>query len=269
MDDFKLTQLSTHKVLAFHIGSIRDVILGHVDEKLKNQIFKASDFLYGFSIGSPFGFSSLGEAMLVNNTLFSTCTDITSGKYAKVIEGDEFVTSGLFVIPKGESPTYQLDCSFEKSVNLYTFYQKIYDLIQTPFCFSGFFEFSNFHSNFIEKPPIFDLNIFENPKTYYTKPHIQRSNEYGFVIGIIADFNLKRSDDLYKQLESVLYKNPNEPSENLSYHTHVLTLEKTCLHEQEITQNTVKECLHLFCEKTTVKKANLKIFTLSDVRGFK
>lgn len=267
MNHFSINLISQYSICALHLGTVQDVIKGIVSGQLKHRRFDASDYQSGFEIGSAQNFEALGEAMLVNNRLFSTSTDPKSHDYGHVVSGPEFVTSGIFLIPKSAKPSFHLSMNTSCGMNLYDLYARVYQTIKKPLAFSGFIKFSQFHANHIEKAPIEGLNIFEHPKVYYTQPQIKRKGEYGFVIGAITDYHDKTLEDINRKLEVVLYKNPNEQGSVLSYHAHVLTLNRHLVCEDQITQDTVNECLHLFCEDTQVLNAELNIFTIEDLKG--
>lgn len=266
MEPISFKQTSKNGLTALHIGTVVDVIKAVVPDSLKNLRFSAGDYSYGFQIGSPKNFASLGEALLVNQTLFACSSDKTSQDYGSLIAGEEFVTSAIFLLPKNAEPSYEVKVHLEKGITLYDLYDVLYKKIQKPIALTGFISFSKFHANHIEAPPIDGLNVFENPSIYYTRPQIQKNDEYGFVVGVMTDFDNKKFEILNDKLETVLYKNPNEKKELLSFHLHVLTLNQSCIQESQIDKRHAKQVLHLFADNTEIIKADLKIYVIEDIQ---
>ncbi len=267
-DYFNLQPLNPRKITAYHIGSVEDVIQGRIDPRLEYRRFSAENFQVGFEAGSPLNFQALGEAILVNGQVFSTCTDTKHQRYAQLVCGSDFVTSGLFAIPLNQEPNFHLQLQSTAGYPLQHLYQQIYDRVAWPVAFCGWMKFNSFHANFIEKPPIAGQNIFSNRSDYYSRPPILCSNEYGFVVGVLADFHDLTKKVVNEKLKTVLYHNPVEQNERLAYHAHVLTLDPSCRTQERISQEQAKECLHLFCNQTVVKQADLKIFMIENVEDY-
>jgi hypothetical protein len=266
LDSFVLDLLTEEGITCYRIGNVEDVIKGQVNPKLKAKRFDAERFSVGFEIGSPNDFHSLGEAVLVNNQLFATSTDKSSMDYGKLISGNEFVTSGLFILPKNSQASFHLTVSSEDGIPLYDFYQRLYEKVKRPIAFSGFVAFNHFHANHIEAPPILGLNIFENKSVYYTRPSILKNREYGFIVGAVTDYSDTTYQKLNKELQAVLYKNPNESNSPLFFHAHIVTLEKECIQEHQITKNTSNQVLHLFADKSMITSADLNIYIINQVK---
>ncbi|XSZ47666.1 hypothetical protein ACP8HZ_04730 [Francisella noatunensis] len=83
-----------------YIGHVDNVIHSIVPEELKYRRFLASDFDYGFELGSPQSIYNLGECILLNNMIYSSRTDVSRSERDPIMWGPEFVTTGIFIIPK-------------------------------------------------------------------------------------------------------------------------------------------------------------------------
>jgi hypothetical protein len=267
-DYFHLDSFHPEGIKAFHIGSVRDVIEGSVDMRLKIRRFSAQKFQYGFEVGSSLNFDAMGEAILVSGKLFSTCTDPMHERYGQLVSGDEFVTNGLFAIPHKTPPSFRLQLGSKKGLPLEQVYQQVYQKVAKPFAFCGWMTFASFHATFIEQSPTKGKNIFKNKNFYYSNPPLFRGKEYGFTKGVVADFNDTLMRDVNASLKTVLYHNPFEKSTQLSSHAHILTLNSFCKTELAISSGHARECLHLFCEQSVITHANLKIFIIESVEDY-
>lgn len=266
MHSIPLTKCSEKGLTALSLGNVVDVIHGVVPMNLKKARFLAKNFSYGFQIGSPLDFKSLGEAVLVNQKLFATSTDKSSKDYFNLLQGPEFVTSGMFLLPIDAKPSYEVKFDLSKGMPIYDFYNFLYEKIKKPLAFAGFMRFDQFHANHIESPPISGLDIFDNPSIYYTKPHILEKQAYGFIVGLMTNFNDLSFDKLNKKLEAALYNNPNEKTELLTTHAHIVTLHDNCTDENRINLETANKVLHLFTDQTSVISTDLKIFIIDEIR---
>jgi hypothetical protein len=266
MEPLSIKKINPTGITAYYIGTIQDVIKGIVPEKLKERKFSAADFGCSFEIGSPLGFESLGEALCVNLKLFATSTCKKAKHYGQLISGGTFVTSGLFILPKNAEASFEVNIDSRMGIPIYDLYKFLYEKIKKPIAFTGFVTFNMFHANHIESPPNSGLDIFENQSVYYTKPHIMKDHEYGFIMGALTDYQNEQFSSLNKKLEAVLYKNPTEKDAELSFHSHVLTLDETVKKESDITQDNAKKVLHLFAENTAITKASLQVYIIDEMK---
>lgn len=266
MEPLKLRPISLKRITAFNIGTVESVIEGKVKPELINLSFNAQDFSYGFQIGSPLDIKSLGEAVVVNGNLFATSTDHTSSDYGCLIAGPNFVTTGLFLLPKSVEPSFELSLKDPEGMDLYDLYQRIYEKIKKPLAFTGFISFKQLHANHIESPPINGLNIFNNPSLYYKSPPLFMKGVNAFVMGVMTDFHNDDFSSLNKKLEAVLYNNPHEETKKLTFHAHIITLEPGIKQEKLITNQTSKQVLHLFAEDTLVENVHLQIYIIDDIK---
>ncbi len=251
---------------AIAIGSVIDVLAGRIDSQLCKQRFQTADYSFGFEAASPKDFSSIGESVLVNGTCYATSTEESSSDYEKVIWGSEFVTGGMFLLPKEAQPTHRLisraPITFEKLCHA------IYHGVQRPVAFVGICESETLSTMAIAKPPIDRLPIFENRDYYFPKPHQTLHGAYAFVMGVITSFSNDQWKVLNKQLEVALYNNPYDREFLLSSHTHCLVLKSEVTRIDQITPELVERCLHVFTDNTTIKMARLDLYTLDAVNRF-
>ena len=248
------------------IGSVADVIAGHVPKELQDKSFKAADYSYGFELASPVGLSSMGEAVIVNKQCYATATDSAASDYKQVIAGPTFVTSGCLLIPHQAKPSHQVVLTESSSPQeLGQLYNDIYQQIQQPFAMVGFLEFAACHYTFVTKAPIRGENIFENQASYYNEPAKTKPDARVFIVGALTDFNAVKFAALNKKLTAVLYNNPNEASTALNAHAHALIIDKSVTTESAITPQTVEQVVHLYADKSIVKSAQLKIFTINNM----
>ncbi|MBS0625158.1 MAG: hypothetical protein JSS32_03825 [Verrucomicrobia bacterium] len=248
-------------VQALAIGSVVDTLEGRIDPKLSKRRFKAADYSFGFEAGSPRGLFSIGESVLANDLCYATSTDESTPEYGKVIWGDEFVTGGMFLLPKGAQPTHRLTAS--RAVALDDLYQEIYRQVERPVAVVGTWESEALHSTAIAKPPIEGLPIFENKDYYFPAPPQVLGRCHCFVVGILASYQDKRWETLHKQLEVALYHNPYDKA-TLASHTHGLILKSET---PGVRPELVEQCLHIFTGRTVVKSCRLDLFSLESVKN--
>jgi len=241
---------------AKHIGTVQEVIEAKLSAATTEKRIKASEFLYAFELATPKGINSLGEAIVVNGTCYTTSTDLDSPDYFRLIYGPDFIPGGLFILPSETKPSHQV--TLDESLSMDAFYETLYQKIQQPFAFVGLFHFSSFHAMAISKPPIDGKNIFDNKQRYYDQPEIQRSGVDAYIMGVVA-----KSKELKPyNLDSVLYRNPFDTKSSLVYHAHALLLNKSMKEIESITPEDVEQCLHLLSDGTTMSSAETKIFAL-------
>ncbi len=277
----KITELSPTPNQLSYIGSVEDVIAAKINPQLKNKKFHAKDFAYGFEIGSPKDWESLGETVLVNNLCFTQSTDSKSNHFGQAIYGEEFLTSGIFLIPHSAKANFSI--SFE-SLNPNTllafkdFYQNLYQKIQRPFAFISTVQFKNLSCNAIARPPIDGKPIFKNTSEYYFILPWDLSDQAAFMVGVVADFQDQSSNKINQQLSPVLYHNPFEEShsdnhnhsDNLTMHTHAITLKKfPNLDSQKnpiFKPDQVEKTVHVFSDQTLIQKIEGLVFMISDMK---
>ncbi len=258
----KIISTGGHPTDALAIGSVVDTIAGRIDPKLSMRRFLAADYSFGFEAASPKNLVSIGEAVLVNGICYATSTEEESAEYREVIWGNEFVTGGMFLLPKHALPTHQLILT--ERMQLEHLYQEIYRNVQRPVAFVGMWESETLYTATIAKPPIHGLPVFENRDYYFPTPHQTLYGQHCFVMGLITSHNEGQWNDLNKQLEVALYKNPYDGEFSLSSHTHCLIL-KSEQSIENITPEVVERCLHVFTDKTIMKKGHLNLYTLAGV----
>jgi hypothetical protein len=253
------------------IGSVKDVIAGHMPQHLDGKTFESRRCRYGFLLGSPRDKYSLGETVIVNNTCYTTSTDTTASIYNKTISGPLFVTSGIFLIPHQALPSHTIDIGPQQGlIQLNDFYNKVYRFIGKPFAFVGQIEFEELHGVAIGKSPIDGLNIFENEKIYYPFSPIQSKNVSAFIIGALAAYSQEKHTTLDGQLEAVLYRTPHPGDTNVQHitsHAHALTLHHRVSKTTDITPQIADRVLHVLPDRTVIAAAHVEIFVLQAIES--
>lgn len=256
----KIVKTGTTATRAGHIGSVQDVIEAKIAPELLETRIQADAFLYGFELASPKGASSLGEAVIVDGLCYATSTDETSADYGKVISGPSLIPGGVFLLPHGSKPAYQVSHEGE-TMNFDDLYEEILGETQGPFCFVGKIYFETLHAIFIGKPPIDGKNIFEHKEAYYQTPELHLEGVYGFVMAVVS----KGESLAEKKLDTVLYRNPFDSPSNLVYHAHILVLSKK---GEKVQPENVTHCLHLLNAGTTFSWCEVEVYPINTVEKF-
>jgi hypothetical protein len=255
-------------IIAEHIGSVVDVIAGTIPNELANCQFKASNFKYGFELASPDDILSMGESVIVNNTCFATSTNPKSANYLQTISGNQFVSSGLFIIPNSAKPTHLINQNLNVPLSLYDYYHKLFQSIKQPFAFAGFFKFSQLQTTTIAISPISNKNIFENKELYFPHPPQTEKDTYTFLVGAVANYKDESNSTLLNQLEVVLYNNPFDKTQNLTTHAHGITLNKIITNICEITPDIVNKTSHIITEKSFLNAIDVEIFAIESLKEY-
>lgn len=247
-----------------HIGSVADVLRGNVPHPLSTRKFQAAEFSFGFEMASPRDLHSLGESVLVNGVCYTTSSDKSSSDYSHTIYGREFLTGGMFIIPRETKPSHLL--TFKADGYSCTFshlYSILFDAVKQPFALAGFMDCVSLHGTAVGKPPIDGQAIFDHKAEYFPNPDLQLTNVTAFVIGVVTDYREKGLSRINKQLEVVLYKNPFETNSVLSTHAHALTLKQPVKCLDDITPHQVDKTLHLFAAGTVLRFLHADLYTIS------
>lgn len=251
------------------VGHIQNVIEADIPKELFENWILARDIEFGFELASPKGKESLGESVIVNSLCYTTSTDQSSQDFYQVISAPEFITGGMFCLPKASKPTHTwFEEKLTSPLSFQEFYEKSYATIAKPFAFVGFFTFSHFHGIAISQPPINQKNIFEHKKEYFNQPEVKLKHQYGFVMGVVANFNQIQDKELKEGLSSVLYQNPFDQEVSLDHHAHCLLFDKRIDHYQEIKPKHVNKCLHLFVDGTTIESMEVEFFAIDRMKNF-
>lgn len=249
------------------IGTVKNVIQGHIPKRLCNRPFNAEDYRCGFELATPLGVESLGETVIVNGHCYTRSTDKASPDYYQTISGRQFISSGLFLIPKNTSASYRLDETFSPAMTLSALHQELYKRIKRPYAFAAFIEFDALHCTAIAKAPIHEQNIFEHQSDYYSKAPQVFNNVSAYVVSAAADYHTKNNEltPLLKSMQAVLYKNPFEKQQGLTMHAHGVTLHHALNQESNITPDLVDNTWHIFTEKSQVKSVQGDVFIIGDM----
>lgn len=261
----KITKANEKAQTLAYIGHVDNVINGIVPEELKNRLFFASDFDYGFELGSPQKMSNLGECILLNDILYASRTDSDRHQNNSLIWGSEFMTTGIFVVPQSTPVSYIVTFfSVDNKITLADLYREIYETLQLPFAAVGCIELGSIFAQRITHPPIHQENIFKNPKKYYQDNEYVRDNVNLAMMAVVSDPADRKISHLNEKLSSVLYNNPFAKKNNLLTHTHGLILNQPLVDIEKVQPKHAESVYHVQ-DKSILRYANLKIYTIQDL----
>jgi hypothetical protein len=246
------------------VGSVEDVIAAKLSPEMTARRYQAGDFKMGFELATPKNLLSLGEAVIANGYCFANSTDRTSAEYDRTISGKEFISGGVFLVPKEAKPSHRFEVHGKFA--MIDFYKKLDQELSRPLVFAGIFHFPDFHGTAIGKPPIDGHNIFTYKQEYYPNPDVHQKDCWGFVIGALTNF--EGYPQINEELKAVLYKNPMDAKSQLIHHAHVLLLKKKIERIEEIVPSNVDRTLHLFIDGTSILSGKGEIFTVGGVKDY-
>lgn len=251
--------------LAFE-GHVDNVIKGYIPEYLKSKRFKASSIKYGFELGSPQGIYNLGECIIFNDIIYSSRTDPTRSERDPLMWGPEFVTSGVFVVPKDVDPTHITRyCDLEESISLRNIYKNLYERLGGPFAIVGCAELTFMRSRSITYSPIEEENIFENEQKYYSENETIEGNVSIAFMGAVSNMEDEKLSEINEKLKSVLYYNPyNKQPAKLVTHTHALTLNKPIVEIVNVEPHHAKAVIHI-TDDSSVRYLKGYVFKIADL----
>jgi len=270
MHEIQFKEGSTKKNTLAYIGSVDNVIKGIVPDELKNKRFLASKVRCGFELGSPQGIFNMGECVVMNGLLYSSRTDTTRSERDPLMWGPEFVTSGIFLIPRDCEPTFQVSyCSLESSPTLRSIYQHVYARSGSTFAIAGCAELSLLRSRSITYSPIEKENIFTNEDKYYTEKEHRDPNMSIAFVGVVSDFASPAETEINLKLRNVLYYNPyNKQDASLISHTHAATLANPIVDMSEIQPHHVRDVIHLM-DDSLVRYIKADVFRIDDIAEYR
>lgn len=250
-----------------YIGSVVDVLNARIDASLVNRRYDANKFAYGFELASATDTKALGEAIMVNGICYTNATDATAPNYRQVTCQSDFMTSGIFIIPQGSQPSFRVSIDATIApLAMKDFYLRLFEKIQTPLAFIALIEFADFSSIAIAKPPIDGKPIFDNEEYYYPYAATLQHNVTAFVMGALTDYNQPSLDAINRQLQVVLYHNPMDNNDfALTHHAHVLTLKQPVRKILDINPEIADQVLHLLIDKSTIRSAQVEIYTIAQL----
>ena len=259
---FKINQLNNRSETLAYIGHVNNVINGEIPDNLRNKRFLASNYDYGFELGSPQSIYNLGECIMLNGMLYSSRTDISRTERDPLMWGPEFVTSGIFLIPKNTAISCKAQYfSFDKENSLAELYRAIYDEIKGPFAVVGCIELAKIHAEAITRPPIKKENIFQNSDDYYEEKKYVDTDVNLAIMGVISDPNDEKLKSINQELSSVLYYNPFADKNKLLTHTHGLLLNKSIIDIEKVHPKDAKEVFHVQ-DNSLLRYAKLKVYKI-------
>jgi hypothetical protein len=251
-----------------YIGHVDNVIHGIVPEELQHKRFLASDFDYGFELGSPQSVYNLGECILLNNMIYSSRTDISRTERDPLMWGPEFVTTGIFLIPKNTPVNYYVKYfSFDHEYSLADIYRQIYKQLRSPFAVVGCAQFSTVNAEAITKAPINRENIFNNSNNYYDEKEYKENDVNFAIMGVVSNFHDKKLTKVNKELSSVLYNNPFASKNELLTHTHGLMLNRSIIDIEKVQPKNAKEVLHIQ-DRSLVRYVKLKVYKINGLTKY-
>lgn len=261
--ELDIQPLSENDSVLGYIGSVEDVIAGRINPDLLTKRYHARDYECGFEIASPRDFNYLGDSVMCHDMLYTYNPNQSDAQFRQCIYGEEFVTSGIFLIPKTATPTHTLAQTFAKPIEIGQFYEELYTHCQAPVAVSGIIEYANLNVTGIGRPPIHNENIFENKEIYYPYENTRLKNKSAFIVACMTDFNERKFHDINQSLKIVLYHNPLDVQTGLNSHTHLITLHSRVEDAKQITPEQVDNCYHMFVDDTLVTSVNLKIYRIA------
>lgn len=252
----------------YYIGSVENVLHAEVPQELKEKRFLASDFKYGFELGSPQSIYNLGESILLNGMLYTSRTDQTRDERNPLMWGPEFVTPGIFLLPHEAVPTHSFRFfDFDHGISFTELYSELYAQIKRPFSLCGCMELDILHSSEIIHAPIDGRDIFKN-KEYYFKGGKHKEHFVNIAImGVVSDPNDMAQALLNEQLKRVLYYNPFEGKHTLASHTHGLVIDKPLKSVEDVKPSNAISVVHIL-EDSKIRWANLGIYAIRRLKEF-
>ncbi|MFN7096494.1 MAG: hypothetical protein ACK4PR_02875 [Gammaproteobacteria bacterium] len=247
-----------------HIGSVADVIAGRLPTKLATRRFSAPDYAYGFELASSTDKYALGEAIIINDICYTTATNKEAASYFQLTTSQDFITGGIFIIPRDCNPGYIADYHMQAhTLSFEDFYLKLYQAVKKPLAFVALVEFDHFHSVAVGRPPINDKPIFDNMDYYYPFPPTLENAVSALVIGALTDYNDPALASINKQLGVVLYHNPmDDKIFPLTHHAHALTLNQMPTSLLEVTPAMAKQVRHLLIENSTIRSIHADVYPI-------
>lgn len=252
------------EILAF-IGHVDNVINGIIPDALNNKRFLASDYQYGFELGSPQSIYNLGESIFLNGMLYTSRTDESRTERNALMWGPEFTTTGIFIIPKSAKENFHLKYfSFAEAKTIADIYTEIFNIVKGPFAVVGCIELAHIHAKAITRPPISHENVFDHAREYYQEEDYFDDNINIAMTGVVSDYQDGNLSEINNKLSSVLYHNPFAQQQALLSHTHALLLNRAIIEIDEVHPRHAMEVFHLM-DESVVRYANLKIFRIADL----
>ena len=261
----KIEKLNDNSEMLAYIGHVDNVINGIIPDELNNRRFLASDYQYGFELGSPQSVYNLGESIFLNGMLYTSRTDISRTERNALMWGPEFTTTGIFIIPKSAKENLHLKYfSFTEAKTLADIYAEIFNEVKAPFAVVGCVELAQIHAKAITRPPINHENVFDHAREYFQEEDYIDENINIAMTGVVSDYSDESLTAINEKLSSVLYHNPFAQQQALLSHTHALLLNRAIIDIDEVHPRHAQEVFHLM-DESVVRYANLKIFRIADL----
>ncbi len=248
------------------LNDIHDVIDGKPPGNEQDLWINANQYAYGLGNGAVDSVRALGESILVNGIAYTKPTDQAAMNYYKLVEGEKFMTTWMFMVSKDQLPVYEVSDNTEDiNETVADIYASIYEKIQKPFVVAGVMEFVHMKGAAIAKPPIENQNIFEYKEEYYPYK-ADLKNVSAAIVGVATKVEEITDEKLKKAIKKVVYYNPLESkSDTLTTHEHVLILNKTVLTIDEVRKQDATDVQHLFTD-SIVKRCCLKVYAIGAIQ---
>ncbi|NNM58383.1 MAG: hypothetical protein HKM04_01025 [Legionellales bacterium] len=264
-----LTRTEAPTSILAYIGSVNNVLAARFPPELTAQRFNASDYAFGFEIASTDYEDALGEAILLNNYCYATSTEYDSAHYYQLRTAQDFITSGMFIIPRDcQAGWIAHYITQDHPLSFADFYLQLYQKVLTPMAFVALVEFENLHSIAIARPPIDGRAIFDHSDYYYSIPATKQRAVPAVVIGVLTDYSNPSFAAVNKQLEAVLYNNPMDTrSFPLTHHAHLLTLKMLPSSLLEVSPAMADKVRHLFLEESQIRSLYAEIYPIHALKN--
>jgi len=205
---------------------------------------------------------------MLNGMIYSARTDISRTERDPLMWGPEFVTSGIFIVPKDTPVSYNATYfSIDNELTLVELYKSIYEELKTPFAVVGCLELEKINAEAITRAPIENENIFKNAKKYYEEEEYTDTDVNIAIMAVVSDPGDESIRSLNQELSSVLYYNPFADKNNLLTHTHGLLLNKPIIDIEKVHPKHGKEVFHVQAS-SLVRYAKLKVYKIEGLDEF-
>ncbi len=258
----KATNTTTLKI----VGDVLCVLEGHVNPKVMHPI---PQFRFALGSGSFSDASRLGETIVLESKPYVSWTEGNK----QYTQGQKPITTPFLMgIERDEKPRALLYYRPPTPNSLLSCYEELANQYQEGFAVLGRALFSELHSTYIKKPPIYGENINENTSAYWAQVPIEKQTLACF-FGVV----IPPTQDTFPQktLNRAFYKNPHETHGSpLMNHTHAAILKSGSLHKPKdlddfysmFKDQPISSVRH-FLTQSLIQESVLAIFPLKQIIG--
>lgn len=248
------------------VGDVLCVLEGHVNPEVMHP---RSQFRFALGSGSFSDVSRLGETIVLESKAYVSWTEAnkqyTQGQkpiatpFLMGIERDE--KAGALLHYKPSTPNSLLNC-YEELANQYP----------EGFTVLGRALFSELHSTYIKKPPIYGENINENTSAYWAQIPMEKES-LACLFGVVIPSTQNKFPQ--ETLNRAFYKNPHEThGSSLMNHTHAAVLKSGSLHKPKdlddfysMFKDQPVDSVRHFLTQSLIREGVLAIFPLEQIIG--